>query len=62
MKSFTHITLAGLIINLVLFTGNIKSEQAQQERACTVASADLSKLTFEVFDQGLDSPLPINWG
>ncbi len=57
MKSFTHLTLAGLIIYLVLFTGNIKSEQAQQERVCTVASADLSKLTFEVFDQGIDSPL-----
>lgn len=28
-----------------------------QERACTVASADFSKLTFDVFDQGLDSPL-----
>ena len=57
MKSFTHITLAGLIIHLILFTSNIKSEQSQQERVCTVASADLSKLTFEVFDQGLDSPL-----
>ena len=57
MKPFTRLTLVGLIINLVLFTGNIKSEQTQQERDCTVESADLSRLTFEVFDQGLDSPL-----
>ena len=37
-------------------TVNVKS-QAEQDRVCTVTSADLSKLTFSVFDQGLDSPL-----
>lgn len=50
-------TLVAIAISLILFVGNIKSEQSQQERDCTVASADLSKLTFEIFDQGLDSPL-----
>lgn len=31
--------------------------QSEQERECSVTSADLSKLTFDVFDQGLASPL-----
>jgi len=38
-------------------TGNVKLLQAEQERICSVTSADLSKLTYNVFDQGLDSPL-----
>ncbi len=46
----------GLATSLILLTVNVKS-QAEQERECTVTSADLSKLTFDVFDQGLDSPL-----
>ena len=57
MKSFTRITLVSLATSLILLSGNIKSEQAEQERICTVTSADLSNIEFSVFDQGLDSPL-----
>ena len=57
MKSSTRITLVSLATSLILLSGNIKSEQAEQERICTVTSADLSKLTFSIFDQGLDTPL-----
>ena len=57
MKSFTRITLVSLATSLILLTGNIKSEQAGQERICTVTSADLSNIEFSVFDQGLDSHL-----
>lgn len=57
MKSFTRIALVGLITSLILMTVNVKQARAEQDRVCTVTSADLSKVTFDVFDQGLDSPL-----
>lgn len=56
MKTFVRIALVGLATSLILMTVNVKS-QAEQDRVCTVTSADLSKLTFGVFDQSLDSPL-----
>ena len=56
MKRFIRVALVGLATSLILLTVNVKS-QAEQERECTVTSAALSKLTFDVFDQGLDSPL-----
>ena len=46
-----------LATSLILLTVIVKQVQAEQDRVCTVASADLSKLTFEVFDQRLESPL-----
>ena len=46
-----------LTVCLILTSGDIKLAQAEQERICTVASADLSKLSFDVFDQDLESPL-----
>ena len=46
-----------LTISLVLSAMYNKPVQSEQERECSVTSADLSKLTFDVFDQGLDSPL-----
>ena len=46
-----------LATSLILLTVIVKQVQAEQDRVCTVASADLSKLAFDIFDQGLDSPL-----
>ncbi len=56
MKRSIRVALVGLATSLILLTVNVKS-QAEQERECTVTSADLSKLTSDVFDQGLDSLL-----
>ena len=53
----SKIALACLATCLILITYSIKLVQAKQERTCTVTSADFSKLTFDVFDQGIDSPL-----
>lgn len=57
LKSFTKITLVGLVTSLILLSANVKHTKAKQQRACTVTSADLSKISYDVFDQGLDSPL-----
>lgn len=57
MQSFARVALVGLTISLVLLTANVNQARAEQDRVCAVSSADLSKLTFDVFDQGLDSPL-----
>ena len=46
-----------LTVCIILTSGDIKHARAEQERICTVASADLSKLSFDVFDQNLESPL-----
>ena len=54
----THrLIIVSLTAGLILMTSNVKLLQAEQERICSVTSADLSKLTYNVFDQGLDSPL-----
>ncbi|MCY4364015.1 MAG: hypothetical protein OXE42_17845 [Gammaproteobacteria bacterium] len=50
-------SFVGLAASLILLTVIVKQVQAEQERVCTVTSANLNKLTFDVFDQGLDSPL-----
>lgn len=53
----SKIALACLATCVILITYSIKLVQAKQERTCTVTSANFSKLTFDVFDQGIDSPL-----
>lgn len=57
MNLCTGTALVGLTTNLILMTGNINLVQAEQERICTVTSTDLSKISYDVFDQGLDTPL-----
>lgn len=57
MKTSVRSALVSLATSLILLTVIVKQVQAEQERECTVTSADLSDLTFDVFDQDLDSPL-----
>ncbi len=57
MKTFVRPALVSLATSLILLTVIVKQAQAEQDRVCTVISADLSDLTFDVFDQDLESPL-----
>ena len=57
MKTFVRPAFVSLATSLILLTVIVKQVQAEQDRVCTVTSADLSKLTFDVFDQDLESPL-----
>ena len=57
MKSFTQIALVGLATSLILLSANVKHTRAEQQRSCTVTSADLSRISYDVFDQGFDSRL-----
>ena len=44
----------GVITNLILITGNIKLGQAEQKRICSVGSANLTNISYSIFDQSLN--------
>ncbi|MCY4154764.1 MAG: hypothetical protein OXE97_07790 [Gammaproteobacteria bacterium] len=56
MNLFARIVFMGVMTSLILITGNTKPVRAEQKRICSVSSADLTNISYSIFDQSIESP------